>query len=149
MKVLIALDNHKATIQAWQWYMTHVYRESHQLFIFHLSKPPQIPAGTPETIAAENEKFQNSEIKLKEKAEKIAKEFNVPEKMFEYSAVTPSDLSSKAEIVAKEICEEIERREAELIVMGCRNTKMKKFLGSVSDYIIKETGAVCLVKKFE
>ena len=117
--------------------------------LWHAHEDYVIPNASPEVQAEETAKFEKAEAKLKEKALAVAAQFKIPEENFDYEAVSFTDQSSKAEVIAKEIIAEIKKKDIDLIVMGCRNTKMKKFLGSVSDYIIKETNAVCLVKKFE
>lgn len=114
--------------------------------VFHIAKPPSIPAADAETMAKENQKFEEKEAALKQKADQIAQEYNL--KNYNYLATTGSDHSENAEQVAKEICAEIEKQKIDMIVMGCRAVKMKKYLGSVSDYIVKNTEAVCLIKKF-
>ena len=150
VKVLIALDNHKATLKGFQWYLENVFKITHEISIMHLAKPPTLLTGaTPEAQEKATADFNAAEQKLEQQAKELMEKNNVPDDLYKYFSIEPSDHSMKAESIAKDIIKEIENQGVDMIVMGCRNTKMKKFLGSVSDYVVKNASCVCLVKKFE
>merc|ERR1712226_1545499 len=135
-KIIIAFDNNRVTEQALRWYLSNSYREDHDVNLFHISNPPIFMAGvTEEAKNKEQEKWEKSESSLKQKAEDICKEFNVSKYNYYYTG-TGTDHSNNSEQIAKQICDEIKRCKVDMIVMGCRNVRMKTYLGSVSDYII-------------
>ena len=151
VRVLIALDSNKVTYEATLWYMEEMYQKHHEIFIFHLAISPTIltPVGGKEINQWAHDQFEAKEQKLKEGVEALREIFDVPENMFHYHTMEPSDQEFKAEHLGKIIVDETERLKIDMIVMGCRNVTQKRFLGSVSDYILKNTEACCMIKKFE
>ena len=155
MRVLVALEPSKITYEAIEFYFTKLYKPDHNIFVFHLARPVgmgMIPKGmagnTGASIKGTTRRQSVVEIEetLKEKAEAVAEQFNVPKKKFHYS-VREIENSNSAEELGREICTECEFKKIDMVVMGCRNTKQKKFLGSVSDYIVRHADAVCMVAK--
>ena len=74
-------------------------------------------------------------------------ELNLADAKFEFNVVEKLG-SFDAEEIGKFVLHEIKQTEAGLVVLGCRgHLKLKHFLGSVSDYVVKQCTVPTLVLK--
>merc|ERR1711981_1427500 len=148
MKVIIALDHSEVTLKALRYYLEHLHQDSHDIIGFHLSMREQIPVGGDDKA---NEKLaEQCKAKEKKLLKKVEKLFNELEKDFtKFSFQVTEKLGSfDAEEIGKFILDEVKATQAEPVIMGCRgHLKLKHFLGSVSDYVVKQTMVPTLVLK--
>lgn len=151
MKVIIALDHHEVSLKALRFYIENIHKPEHTIVGFHLSLQEKLPAGgSPEAQKKLREITKAKEAKLQKKCNKLMAEleektstkvdfeFRVEEKLGSFDA----------EAIGKFVLHEIKTVEAGLVILGCRgHLKLKHFLGSVSDYVVKQCDVPVLVLK--
>ena len=147
MKVLIALDHHEVSIKALKFYLENVHKPDHEIHGFHLSLQEKLPAGgTPEAQQKLADICKAKEEKLKKKCAKLISEVS-PDAKFEFVVLEKLG-AFDAEEIGKFLIEEIKQVDAGLVILGCRgHLKLKHFLGSVSDYVVKQCSVPTLVLK--
>ena len=129
IKVTICLDNESITNQAAEWYFQNAYTLTHQVNFLYMK-------------STKNDNSEEQENQLKIKIQNYIEKYNLSDpKIF----IIPTE-SNRKEPLAKELLNEIEKIGSEMIVLGCKYNQ-KASLGSVSGYVIKNTKAVCLVRK--
>ena len=136
-KILIACSPHKVSLKAAENYFENLDTADCYVKVFHLHTPPQIHVniGGAQEQRDADAIYEDKEEQMEEKLRNLQHKYNVPEDMFEYVCVDTSNHSNKADNIAGEILHEAEKWKADKIVMGCRKSMEKKFLGSVSDIV--------------
>merc|ERR1711934_93794 len=150
MKVLIALDHHEVSLKAMRFYLANIHKPGQELVGFHLSLQEKLPAGgTPEAQKKLVELCKAKEAKLKKKCDKLIDEVGNSDTKFEFRVVEKLG-SFDAEEIGKFVLEEIKKVDAGLVILGCRgHLKLKHFLGSVSDFVVKQCDVPTLVLKLK
>lgn len=122
------------------FYLENFAKPEHEIMICHLS----IKNG-----GDTDEELAKKEDKLKEKASESMKEFGMdPENNYVFNVVPHQIGNSKSIEIANVVIKEIDNYGADMIVIGCRgHLKLKHYLGSVSDHVIKNTKAAAFIMK--
>lgn len=112
----------------------------HEIMICHLS----IRNG-----GDTEEQLAKKEDHLKAQAEQSMKDFDMdPENNYVFNIVPHQIGNQKSIEIANIVIKEIESYQADMIVIGCRgHLKLKHYLGSVSDHVIKNTKAAAFIMK--
>ena len=129
-KVAIAMDTHPVTRLAADWYLGNVAGDDHQVVFLHMSPSSAEPTATD----------------IQKTVSELTAQHSLPDERFQVCVVPTS--ANKKEGIAKDLLAELNKISVDMVVLGCRYSQ-KSYLGSVSDYIIKNTSAVCLIKKLE
>ena len=146
-KIFITFDDHIAAEQATEWYLNNCYHPEHHITFFHLNVVKS--NDNEEHIKEAQIKVNNIETNIKKIVEKhnIKDNYEIKIQKAEYT-LDKKDVFDKEKRVGGEIIVEIEKAGAEMVIMGCK-FNMKSYLGSVSEYIVKNTHCVCLIKKYK
>merc|ERR1712110_214484 len=172
MRVMIAIDTSDIAIDTFKFYLNNLCRPEHHIIAYHLSATPRYvkDKALPD---AEKEAKKRTTLRDVSKDEEVLLQFNLHsesgEKLTELKAKMTDALSAcgrslddenfelildqkegtfHPEDIGEIILKQLEANKADLIIMGCRgHAKLKKFLGSVSDHVIKNCKCASFIKK--
>ena len=125
----VAVDESKASINAFNWYVTNYHRQDDTLILVHIHKIPKCSNFKPEQELKKLEKSIQKSKHITAKYESMCEEREI-----KCLTVIENDNSS----VGNAICEVAAKHDASVIVVGKRglSTLSRLVLGSTSKYIL-------------
>lgn len=143
--VLCALDPNPHSRDAFEWYLSNVWRTDDLIVLAYCPETPNFPTiSFKRGLTPPVELWKEILEEMNQKTRKLEEEYEglCVEKKLRYKVrweayKNPGD----------GICKIAEEEKADLIIMGSRGLGMFKraFMGSVSEYIVRNSGLPCLV----
>lgn len=145
MKIYVAVDSSEIAEKTCKWYFNHLHKGDHEVIVGHHSEQPKLPTVSFESIgsfpAGEITKIMTEHNK---KLADIEATFTMIVKDYKNCKVV---VETTAHSPGHAIISAANNYNADMIVIGSRGLGMikRKFLGSVSDYVLHHSSIpVCI-----
>jgi len=136
MKVFIAVDSSEIAEKTCKWYFENLHKDGNEVIIGHYAEQPKLPTVSFEKLGS----FPADEIS------KIMKDHNkkMQDIEFTFTAIASKHKNSKVVVqtsthsAGRAVIDAAESFGSEMVVIGSRGLGVikRKFLGSVSDYVL-------------
>lgn len=143
--VMIAMDGSKHAINAFEWYMQHIYKEGDNIIMAHCAEielPTAALMGSPATVHAMVADYEEEVKKVFKLIDEVANKYKVKhvlERLHKHNR--PGEAIVKA----------AEQQNVHLMICGSRGLgKIRRtIMGSVSDYILHHSHVPVIIVKHE
>jgi nucleotide-binding universal stress UspA family protein len=143
--VVVAVDASDHSRDAFNWYLSNVWRSDDLLIVVHCPEAPNFPTfSLKQGFRLPTDKWTEIVSDMNTKAQKLENDY---EGMFVARKLRYKIRGESCKNPGEAVCRIADEEKADLIVMGSRGmgTVKRVLIGSVSEYIVRNANTPCLV----